>query len=95
MTKLTDVELIRKLRLPHPDLPAWVTDLMVEAATRLAATADAALEQAAAWCAAESDLCQDAVVWGGSHQHVADCHAAAYALRFACDNLRALKGTAK
>lgn len=44
---MTDADLICKLQLPHLDLPAWATDLMVEAATRLASSANEALEEAA------------------------------------------------
>lgn len=47
-------------------------------------------EAAAQWCADEADRCEDAAKWGGHRKYVQDCKAAAFALRNAWSNIRAL-----
>jgi hypothetical protein len=47
------------------------------------------MEMAAAWCAEEADMCDDAVKWGGARAYIANCKAAAYALRNAANKHRA------
>ena len=63
-----------------------------ERALRIAsdAASAAAYEAAAEWCADEALNCDDAAKWGGGPKYVADCKAAAYALRNACNHIRAL-----
>ncbi len=45
-------------------------------------------EAIAVWCADEADRCDDAAKWGGARAYVANCKAAAYALRNACNVIR-------
>lgn len=47
-------------------------------------------EAAAQWCKDEADSCEDAAKWGGAPKYVANCKAAAYALRNAASKIRAL-----
>lgn len=47
-------------------------------------------DAAAQWCADEANNCDDAAKWGGHRKYVADCKAAAYALRNAYAKIRAL-----
>lgn len=53
-------------------------------------TAQDMRDAAAKWCADEADRCDDAAKWGGHRKYVADCKAAAYALRNAYNKIRAL-----
>ncbi len=46
-----------------------------------AAIREAALREAASALTKEADKCEDAAKWGGHRQYVANCKAAAYALR--------------
>ena len=54
---------------------------------------DKALEDAAQCCEAEADKCDDAVKWGGAPKYIANCKAAAYAMRDRAYTIRAMKGT--
>ena len=54
---------------------------------------DKALEDAAMCCEAEADKCDDAVKWGGAPKYIANCKAAAYAMRDRAYAIRAMKGT--
>jgi hypothetical protein len=49
-----------------------------------------ALREAAAWCADEADKCEDAAKWGGAKAYLANCKAAAFALRNANFRILAL-----
>ena len=53
---------------------------------------DKALEDAAQCCEAEADKCDDAVKWGGAPKYIANCKAAAYAMRDRAYTIRAMKG---
>lgn len=53
---------------------------------------DKALEDAAMCCEAEADKCDDAVKWGGAPKYIANCKAAAYAMRDRAAAIRAMKG---
>lgn len=53
---------------------------------------NAALEDAALACDDEADKCDDAVKWGGHPKYIANCKAAAYAIRERAAAIRAMKG---
>ena len=67
------------------------TDLLSESERQ--AIRDKALEDAAQCCEAEADKCDDAVKWGGAPKYIANCKAAAYAMRDRAYAIRAMKGT--
>ena len=67
------------------------TDLLSESERQ--AIRDKALEDAAQCCEAEADKCDDAVKWGGATKYIANCKAAAYAMRDRAYAIRAMKGT--
>lgn len=54
---------------------------------------DKALDDAAQCCEAEADKCDDAVKWGGAPKYIANCKAAAYAMRDRAYAIRVMKGT--
>lgn len=66
------------------------TDLL--SATERQVIRDKALDDAAQCCEAEADKCDDAVKWGGAPKYIANCKAAAYAMRDRAYTIRAMKG---
>ena len=50
----------------------------------------AAFEEAAKCCEDEADKCDDAAKWGGAPKYIANCKAAAYAMRDRAAAIRAL-----
>ena len=75
------------------DMRGWIVEatLRVLVAERQAIR-DKALEDAAQCCEAEADKCDDAVKWGGAPKYIANCKAAAYAMRDRAYTIRAMKG---
>ena len=66
--------------------------LVAELEASLAIVRNDALEDAAKCCDDEADKCDDAVKWVGDRKYIANCKAAAYAVRDRAAAIRAMKG---